>query len=119
MATAPRVIRGKFGTLQRQLSTERETLMARFAQRRSEIIEDHEPDDEGAEANRNLARHLILSTMDRERRTLSEIEVALKRLESGEYGVCDSCGSSISAARLNALPWTRRCIDCANRAARA
>jgi DnaK suppressor protein len=119
MSTAPRVIRGKFGTLQRQLSEERDALLARFARQRSEIIVDREPDDECAEANRNLARHLILSTLDRERRTLTEIEVALKRLEAGEYGVCDSCGSSISVARLTALPWTRFCIDCANHAARA
>jgi DnaK suppressor protein len=119
MATTPRVIRGKFGTLQRELSTQRDALLARFAQQRSEIIVDHEPDDEGAEANRNLARHLILSTLDRERRTLTEIEGALKRLETGKYGICASCGSDISAARLTALPWTRSCIDCANRAARA
>ena len=48
---------------------EREKLRTRFAEQRTDVFIDREPDDEGAEANRNLTTHLILSTLDRERRS--------------------------------------------------
>jgi RNA polymerase-binding transcription factor len=52
-------------------------------------------------------------TLERERRTLSEIESALVRMKKGEYGTCDSCGAAIPKAKLDALPWTRLCVHCA------
>jgi DnaK suppressor protein len=47
-----------------------------------------------------------------ESRELGQIEVALKRIESGEYGRCEFCGEKIAEARLNALPYTSTCIEC-------
>jgi DnaK suppressor protein len=38
---------------------------------------------------------------------LGEIEAALRRLQSGTYGVCEATGLPIGEARLRALPWTR------------
>jgi RNA polymerase-binding protein DksA len=43
---------------------------------------------------------------------LREVESALARLNSGEYGTCVNCGTSISSKRLQALPWATRCVDC-------
>jgi RNA polymerase-binding transcription factor DksA len=51
-----------------------------------------------------------------ERRTLKEIETAVKRMEKGECGNCDRCGAAIPKARLDALPWARLCVHCAERA---
>jgi RNA polymerase-binding protein DksA len=45
--------------------------------------------------------------------TLDEVEDALAKFESGTYGVCESCGKPIAAARLEAKPAARLCIDCA------
>lgn len=45
-------------------------------------------------------------------RTVRSIEDALRRLDSGAYGNCLDCGSSIPAARLQALPFAERCRDC-------
>lgn len=42
-----------------------------------------------------------------------ELEDALERLEAGTYGICESCGRPIDIERLEALPQTRLCIDCA------
>src|SRR6185437_5858683 len=115
MATTPKAIRTRHHALEKELSTRREALLARFAEQRSEAFLEREPDDECAEANRNLARHLILTTLDRERRTLQEIEVALQRMKAGDYGQCEICGTTIPDARLRALPWTRFCVHCAER----
>ncbi len=43
---------------------------------------------------------------------LRAIEDALSRVESGTYGVCVDCEDEISAARLEAVPWTKVCIGC-------
>lgn len=44
---------------------------------------------------------------------VTEIKAALRRLRDGIHGVCAICGNDIAAARLDALPYATRCIDCA------
>ncbi len=46
-------------------------------------------------------------------RELRQIEAALHRIDVGEYGVCVRCGNDISEARLDALPHTAVCRECA------
>ena len=41
-----------------------------------------------------------------------EIDDALRKLERGTYGTCESCGQNILKARLEALPYARQCIAC-------
>lgn len=41
------------------------------------------------------------------------IEAALQRIAAGEYGFCVKCGAEIGAARLDVLPFTPFCRDCA------
>ena len=41
-----------------------------------------------------------------------EIDDALRKLERGTYGVCETCGQNIMKARLEALPYARQCIAC-------
>ncbi|MGB8815195.1 MAG: TraR/DksA C4-type zinc finger protein [Paracoccaceae bacterium] len=41
------------------------------------------------------------------------IEAALKRIAAGEYGSCVKCGAEIGDARLDVLPYTPFCRDCA------
>jgi DnaK suppressor protein len=59
-------------------------------------------------ANDEICSQLV----ELESRELGQIEQALHRITTGTYGRCESCGRRISAARLNALPYTDRCIDC-------
>jgi DnaK suppressor protein len=42
---------------------------------------------------------------------LRDVERALEKLGEETYGVCDVCGSTIGAERLEAIPWAVRCID--------
>lgn len=41
------------------------------------------------------------------------IKFALKRIEDGNYFQCDECGTDIPEARLELLPFTAHCVDCA------
>lgn len=43
---------------------------------------------------------------------LGEIERAVRRIEIGTYGVCESCGKDIPIARLQALPFASKCVPC-------
>lgn len=51
-----------------------------------------------------------------ESRELANVENALERMRSGNYGVCEGCSCKIPMARLNALPYATYCIDCAREA---
>lgn len=49
-------------------------------------------------------RALELRTRDRQRKLISKIDAALKRLEDGSYGYCEETGDPIGIARLDARP---------------
>ena len=57
-------------------------------------------------------RNFTLRIRDRERKLIGKIKEALERIETGSYGVCESCGEEISEARLKARPVTTLCIEC-------
>ena len=56
--------------------------------------------------------HIQLKLKQTDAKILQAIEEALVRLDDGSYGVCRDCGEDIAPARLNAIPWTRVCIEC-------
>jgi DnaK suppressor protein len=45
------------------------------------------------------------------REALEEVEAAIERVAAGSYGKCEVCGKPIGAARLEAMPAARLCID--------
>ena len=49
----------------------------------------------------------------RRRQLLREVDLALERMDAGEYGLCRDCGEAIAEARLEIQPTARLCIDCA------
>ena len=55
---------------------------------------------------------LELRTRDRERKLIKKIEQTLNKLDSHDYGYCDSCGVEIGIRRLEARPTASLCIDC-------
>ncbi len=55
-------------------------------------------------ASSETDRALELRTRDRQRKLISKIEAALRRIEDGEYGYCEETGEPISLARLDARP---------------
>lgn len=69
---------------------------------------DNHPGDLGTETferGRDLA---INETLNSE---LEQIQEAFERIDKGTYGVCDECGQEIPYERLEALPFTKYCIE--------
>ncbi len=76
---------------------------------------DDEHDPEGATIG--FERAQLQAVLDAARARLNDLDAALARVATGDYGTCEVCGGPIGAERLAALPATRRCIDCATAAA--
>jgi DnaK suppressor protein len=49
---------------------------------------------------------------EREELHLGLIEGALRRIETGSYGLCQTCLKPIAPERLEALPWANDCVGC-------
>ncbi|MBN1854182.1 MAG: TraR/DksA C4-type zinc finger protein [Pirellulales bacterium] len=62
----------------------------------------------------NFEQELTLSVMETEEGMLAQIDMAIKRIEQGEYGICVQCGGKIPKRRLDAIPYTGVCVKCAD-----
>jgi len=63
-------------------------------------------------ASSDRDRELALMLADREREKLTRVDDALKRIENGTYGICESCEEEIDRDRLAAMPFTKLCLSC-------
>lgn len=68
--------------------------------------------DQGADS---YEYEFTLSLLQNQEQTLGEIDDALERLRQGRFGACEECGTAVSKARLQALPYTRHCVSCARK----
>jgi RNA polymerase-binding transcription factor len=59
-----------------------------------------------------LDNNFLLKLRGREQRLLKKIDEAISRIDSDNYGICESCGGQINIKRLEARPVTTLCIDC-------
>lgn len=69
---------------------------------------DNHPGDVGTEV---FERGRDLAVNDTLRDELNQVNQALVRIDSGEYGVCLTCGKNIPFERLEAIPYTAYCVD--------
>ena len=63
-------------------------------------------------ASSSYQKEFLFHQSNNERQTLAMVEGALSRIREGSFGECISCGNEINAKRLEAVPWTRHCIEC-------
>jgi DnaK suppressor protein len=61
----------------------------------------------------NFEQELTLSLVGSEKVALDKIELALQRISDGSYGTCEDCGKKIPESRLEAIPYTTFCVQCA------
>jgi DnaK suppressor protein len=90
-----------------------------LAHDRHELLREEDPNFTGgplpSSENRanSGAQEVELGLIANEESLLNEANAALARIEAGTFGCCESCGKAIAKARLDALPYARRCIHCA------
>jgi DnaK suppressor protein len=72
-------------------------------------------DDQADVGAKTYEREHELSLTYNARDLLVQTERALARIESGTYGVCESCGEPIGKARLQAFPRATLCVRCKQR----
>ena len=62
---------------------------------------------------------LDIASVQRDARELQEVDAALGRIDTPQFGLCAECGEPIAPARLAAQPQAARCIECEREAERA
>jgi len=76
---------------------------------RSEHENHPDPNDR---ASQETDMSLELRSRDREGKLIKKIDEAVSRIDSGDYGYCETCGEDIGVQRLEARPTADLCIDC-------
>ena len=82
-----------------------------------EIVGTIDSERYGDTATVTYDRELDYSLEENSETVLREIDAALQRIDDGTYGICEVCGKPIGEERLEAMPWTRLCIDDARKQA--
>jgi len=75
-------------------------------------VDDDSAQDIADRAASSYNKEFLFSQSNNDRQLLAMVESALSRLREGTFGECISCGKEINAKRLEAVPWTRHCIEC-------
>ena len=57
-------------------------------------------------------QQMAIANQQQSTQLLQRIELALRRIDSGEYGFCFECGEPIAFGRLQAQPFAGLCLDC-------
>ena len=60
-------------------------------------------------------QELTVSLLGSEKDVLDQIDGALKRIEDGSYGRCETCSGTIPKSRLEAIPYAAQCVRCASK----
>jgi DnaK suppressor protein len=68
--------------------------------------------DPNDRASQETDMSLELRSRDRERKLIKKIEEATAKIDSNDYGYCETCGVEIGVQRLEARPTATLCIDC-------
>lgn len=114
MKVSPEMDKKKVDKFREQLETRRSEL--------KKIVQRNEQDGREADvanaqdiadrAANSYTKEFLFHQSNSERQMLSLIEGALGRLREGVFGECVNCGNDINPKRLEAVPWTRYCIEC-------
>ena len=76
------------------------------------LEEAEEIESDGGDGSSQSMRLDSITQLDQSRKSLNEIEDALRRIADGSYGVCAVCGNLIPKARLASFPFAKTCTAC-------
>ncbi len=113
MAVATKRNTGKQVQYENALRSMRAELQDLLRDTRQAVLAEQVPEDSIALGSQNLLQDLAVGQLQRHKQIFEEVEAALRRIEDGNYGVCGGCRNAIPVRRLQALPWARYCVSCA------
>ena len=94
-----------------KLLSTKSDLLNRVKEARGKLDQVERGGDEADQTMRILAEQEVMNLTDRLRSQLLEVESALGRIESGNFGICEETDETIETERLRAIPWTRLSIE--------
>jgi DnaK suppressor protein len=108
----------KLETFRKRLETRRNELrhMVVRNQQDGRTADDEATQDVADRAASSYNKEFLFSQSNNDRQLLNMVDSALARIHEGSFGECVSCGKEINAKRLEAVPWTRHCIECQEKA---
>ena len=102
----------KHGAVRMQLQERLDQLLRRVGKIEADLRSTHDRDWQ--ERASELENDEVLEGLDEMGLAeVRQIREALKRIESGTYGICSNCGQPVSPARLAAVPSADTCVVCA------
>jgi DnaK suppressor protein len=75
-------------------------------------VDEDSAQDIADRAASSYTKEFLFHQSNNDRQILAMVEGALSRIREGSFGECIACGKEINAKRLDAVPWTRHCIEC-------
>ena len=108
-----------YADIRQKLLDRRLELQARLAEIKSDVThaEVPMPADFAEQAVERETEEVLDALGEAGEVELRAISKALARIESGDYGVCTGCGDPIPPKRLEVLPFSDKCVHCAETAA--
>lgn len=103
-------------TIRKRLEDERADLLAQIDA--LQVENQSQQDDDGVgnhladDASELFVRERNIALRGNAEELITQIDVALSRMDAGSYGICARCGKPIAEERLEALPHATLCITC-------
>jgi DnaK suppressor protein len=101
-------------TFKNTLSAERERLLThtrKSIESELNISSDDLPDEADLAAS-EIQQTLLLKQRNQERMRILKIDTALRKIDEGSFGLCETCEEPIHAGRLHANPASTHCVVC-------
>jgi DnaK suppressor protein len=98
--------------LRQRLEAKKDELSARLERITANLRRGYETDSK--ERAKQLEDNEVVDALGNEARLeVAKISNAMRRMDTGHYGICTECGLQIDVDRLSVYPYADECIDCA------
>jgi DnaK suppressor protein len=104
----------KIDQFKKKLETRQQELrrMVSRTEQDGRTVDEDSAQDIADRAASSYTKEFLFHQSNNDRQILAMVDGALSRIREGSFGECISCGKEINAKRLDAVPWTRHCIEC-------
>jgi DnaK suppressor protein len=104
----------KLDSFKKRLETRQQELrrMVTRTEQDGRTVDEDSAQDIADRAASSYTKEFLFHQSNNDRQLLQMVENALSRIREGTFGECIACGKDINAKRLDAVPWTRHCIEC-------